>query len=85
MPNTEAKHDSIPFGCLSKCSHGYSDKHLVYHPWMASYLRRLQSTMQATLDSVNERIPSLPYDIWTEPIEMTCHEGIEFEHYGSQH
>jgi hypothetical protein len=56
-------HDSISFGCLSKCNHGYSDKHLIYHPWLAGYLRRIQKTIQATLDSVNEKIQALPYDI----------------------
>jgi hypothetical protein len=85
-------HDSIPFGCLSQCYHGYSGRHLVYHRWLSGYLGRLQSKVQATLDSVNEKIQALPYDVWTDPIEgpilrykMTCHEGIEFEHYGSEH
>jgi hypothetical protein len=62
-------YDSIPFGCLFKCNHGYSDKHLVYHPCLARYLSRLQGTMQVTLDSVNEKIQALPHDIWTDPIE----------------
>jgi hypothetical protein len=85
-------HDSIPFSCLSQCNHGYSGRHLVYHRWLSGYLSRLQSTIQATLDSVNKKIQVLPYDIWTDPIEwpilrykMTCHAGIKFEHYGSEH
>jgi hypothetical protein len=48
--------------------------------------------MQATLESVNEKIQALPYDVWTDPIEgpilrykITCHEGIQFEHYDSEH
>jgi hypothetical protein len=85
-------HSSIPPGSTRYCNHSDTEFHFLYHQSMRDGLSDLRKTTQGTLDAVDESIQALPHNIWTDPIEgpilrykITCHEGIEFEHYGSEH
>jgi hypothetical protein len=85
-------HRSIPPGSTQYCNQSATEFHFLYHQSMRDGLDDLRKITHGTLDAVDEEIQALPYDIWTDPIEgpilrykITCHEGIEFEHYGSEH
>jgi hypothetical protein len=85
-------HSSIPPGSTRYCNHSDTEFHFLYHRSMRDGLGDLRKTTQGTLDAVDESIQALPHNIWTDPIEgpilrykITCHEGIDFEHYGSEH
>lgn len=59
---------------------------------MKYILELFHSETRKTLGEINSQIWLLPYDCWTDPIEgpnlryqMTMHDDVQFEHYGSEH
>jgi hypothetical protein len=86
-------HRSIPSGSLRYCNHTHHDGFPSYHESMTIYVQDQHDQTKQILDHVQQEISKLPeYDVWTDPVEgpilrymMTMHDGVQFEHYASEH